>query len=84
MESGTAYNFRRTTEGDLQEFTVNAKLFPFDEPGITRKELEDAIQSVVSAGVRGIYYLTDLLQEGGEAAPTKWSPPSDPFGRMFG
>ena len=61
MEVGCGYNFKRDDEQDLIGFNVIRKLYPFEDPGLIRQELEDAIQNVVLAGLRGVYYITDLL-----------------------
>ena len=61
MEAGCGYDFKRDEEQSLIGYNLIRKLYPFEEPGLIRQELEDAVQNVVLAGLRGIYYITDLL-----------------------
>ncbi len=61
MEPGCGYSFKRDEANRLLGYHVIRKLYPFDEPGVIRQDFEDAIQNVVLAGLRGVYYITDLL-----------------------
>ncbi len=84
MESGIGYQLLRNPEGKLVGVQMSRVLYPFDEPGLVRQDMEDAIQNVVLPAIRVIYYLTDVLGLPPGKPPV--TEPSQPFGpgKMFG
>ncbi len=84
MEPGLGYQFLRNPEGKLVGVQMYRVLYPFDEPGLVRQDMEDAIQNVVLPAIRVIYYIADVLGLPPGKSPVTEA--SQPFGtgRMFG
>lgn len=58
----TGYRFHKTERGEFAGFSIERRIFPFHE-NFTIKDLEEAIQSVVSAGVMGQTFLSIIIGE---------------------
>ena len=61
MEPGCAYNPKVSEEGNLESFQVISSLYPLDEPGLNRRDFEASIQAVVTATLRGVFYIQDVM-----------------------
>jgi hypothetical protein len=81
MELGCSYLPRFRQGMDMEGYQVVSTLYPFESGGLNRKDFETTVLSVISATLRGVFYVQDILgieprrlpsDEGGR--PKFWDP----------